>query len=347
MAWYNEAGEREDVVLSTRVRFARNLADYPFTGRLSATAATEIIGKVRDTLEGYREISFSALSPTEAKAYVERHYVSPAFTDRQLPRALFLGEGERVQIMVCEEDHLRIQSTVAGFAPDKAFEAACGADDTICSRLRIAFNERLGYLTHCPTNLGNAMRVSAMMFLPGLTLTGNLEKLTPSLNKVGMTIRGVYGEGSEAAGNIYQISNSSSLGISETDILKNFSDVVGRVSELEGKARALLLEREGDRMTDRVYRSLGILRHAYMLSSEEMNTRLSDIRLGKALGILETVPLCKLTELSIAARPATLSLSGEGLDGEVARDKARARLLRAALAERTEAAADGGETDKK
>lgn len=331
MAWYNEKGNDELTVLSTRVRFARNLAEYPFTGRLSSSGATEIIEKVKGALPEYRAVNFSSLSPAEAQSYVERHYVSPAFTDKRLPRALLTGGGDAVQIMVCEEDHLRIQSIVSGFDPKKAFELACKADDEVCSKLKIAFDPKLGYLTHCPTNLGNAMRISAMMFLPALTMLGRIDGLSPSLNKLGMTIRGVYGEGSNADGNIYQISNSGSLGMSENDIISGFTEVIKRVMKLEKDARSLILERDKDRITDRVSRSLGILKSAYMISSEELNKRLSDVRLGSALGLLETLEPCRLTELFIAAQPATMMLSGEGLDDGVERDKARARLLRSAL----------------
>ncbi|MBR2461419.1 MAG: ATP--guanido phosphotransferase [Clostridia bacterium] len=331
MAWYNESGKNESTVISTRVRFARNLADYPFTGRLSSAGATEVIEKIKEALPEYSAINFSSLSAAEAQAYVERHYVSPMFTDKRLPRVLLTGAGENVQIMLCEEDHIRIQSIVAGFDPQRAFDAACGADDKLCSKLKIAFDTDLGYLTHCPTNLGNAMRVSAMMFLPALSMLGRIEGLSPGLNKLGMTIRGMYGEGSRAEGNIYQISNSGSLGVSEADVIKNFTDVINRVSELEEKARKSILEGDTDKLTDRVYRSLGILKSAYLLDSDELSKRLSDVRLGSALGIIETVPMCKLTELSVSAQPATMILSGEGLDNEVARDKARARLVKAVL----------------
>ncbi|MBQ9115794.1 MAG: ATP--guanido phosphotransferase [Clostridia bacterium] len=331
MAWYNEEGKKESTVLSTRVRFARNLADYPFTGRLSSAGATEVIEKIRAALPDYGAVNFSSISAPEAQSYVERHYVSPMFTDKRLPRVLLTGEGEDVQIMLCEEDHIRIQSIVAGFDPQRAFDAACKADDRLCSGLKIAFDPELGYLTHCPTNLGNAMRVSAMMFLPALTILGRIEGLSPGLNKLGMTMRGMYGEGSRAEGSIYQISNSGSLGVSEADLLKNFTDVINRVSELEETARRTLLERDADRITDRVYRSLGILKNAYMLGSDELTVRVSDIRLGSALGIIDSVPMRKLTELTVAAQPATMMLSREGLEDEKERDKARAALVKATL----------------
>ena len=328
MAWYNESGKNESTVLATRVRFARNLADYPFTGRLSSAGATEVIERVKAALPEYGAVNFSSLSAPEAQSYVERHYVSPTFTDKRLPRVLLTGEGERVQIMLCEEDHVRIQSIVPGFDPQSAFEAACRADDQLCSKLKIAFDPELGYLTHCPTNLGNAMRVSAMMFLPGLTMLGRIEGLSPGLNKLGMTIRGMYGEGSRAEGNIYQISNSGSLGVSEADVIKNFTDVINRVTELEEGARKTVFKADEDRLTDRIYRSLGILKSAYLLSSDEMTNKLSDVRLGCALGIVEKLPLCKLTELSVATQPATMMLSGEGLEDDRARDKARAKLVK-------------------
>ena len=331
MAWYNESGKNDSVVMATRVRLARNLADYPFPARLSSAGAAEVIDKVKAALPDYGAVNFSSISPAEARSYVERHYVSPAFTDKRIPRVLLSGEGGNVQIMVCEEDHLRIQSVVAGFDPQKAFDAACRADEAICSKLKIAFDPELGYLTQCPTNLGNAMRVSAMMFLPALGMQGRIEGLSPGLNKLGMTVRGMYGEGSNAEGYVYQISNSGSLGISEADVIKNFTEVITRVIEIEEKARKAMLEADGDRLTDRVYRSFGILKSAYMMSSEELSGRIADVRLGSALGIIETVPVCKLTELFVASQPATLMLTAEGLDDGAARDKARAKLVCAVL----------------
>ena len=331
MAWYNEKGNRDSVVLATRVRLARNLADYPFSGRLTPMGATEIIEKVKNALPEYSSVNFSPLSPAEAHSYVERHYVSPTFTDRKLPRILLTGEGERLQIMVCEEDHLRIQSLVAGFDPQSAFESARKADEQLCAKLNIAYDKELGYLTQCPTNLGNAMRISAMMFLPALSLQGRIESLAPKLNKLGMTVRGMYGEGSRADGYVYQISNSGSLGISESDIIKKFTEVINGVAELEEKARTALLESDKDRLTDNVYRSVGILKNAYMLSSEELMQRIADVRLGSALGLVSTVENHKLTELTVAAQPATLSLTAEGLEDGSARDKARAVLVKGVL----------------
>ena len=333
MAWYNEKGVNDGIVLATRVRLARNLTDYPFSGRLTATGASEIIEKVKNARPDYGSVNFSSISVPEAHSYVERHYVSPTFIDRRLPRALLTGDGERVQIMVCEEDHLRIQSIIAGFDPQSAFDSACKADEQICAKLKIAFDHELGYLTACPTNLGNAMRISAMMFLPALTLTEQINGLAPRLNKLGMTVRGMYGEGTHADGYIYQISNSGSLGMSESDIIKKFTEVITRVSELENNARTTLLNADRDRITDKVCRSLGILKSAYLLSSEELTQRIADVRLGSALGLLETVENCKLTEMTVAAQPATLSLTGEGLDDGIARDKARAKLVKAVLGE--------------
>lgn len=331
MAWYNEEGTNDSIVLATRVRLARNLADYPFCGRLTSSGASEIIEKVKNALPEYGSVNFSSFSQIEAHSYVERHYVSPAFTDRRLPRALLTGENERVQIMVCEEDHLRIQSIVAGFDPQSAFDAVCRADERLCAKLKIAFDSELGYLTQCPTNLGNAMRVSAMMFLPALSLGGRIEGLAPGLNKLGMTVRGMYGEGSRADGYIYQISNSGSLGISESDVIKKFAEVIARVSELEENARGELLKADRDRLTDRVYRSFGILKNAYLLSSEELLQKIADVRLGSALGLIKTVKNHKLTELTVASRPATLSMTSEGLDDGISRDKARAKLVQSVL----------------
>lgn len=333
MAWYKEEGELQDVVLSTRVRFARNLEEYPFATKLSGSAAAEISQTVKTLFPDYTAVSFSAISEVEARSYVERHYVSPEFTDRRIPRTLLIGESENVQIMIGEEDHLRIQSIVSGFDVKKAFEFACKADDTICNSLKIAFSEKYGFLTHCPTNLGNAMRVSAMLFLPALTKSKQIGALSNQLVKLGVTIRGMYGEGSGADGYVYQISNRSSLGVTETELLKNISDIISKVAKTELDVRDSIFKKTPDIIRDKIYRSVAILKNAHMLQSGEFNERISDIRLGVYLGLVKNITQNKLTELIIAAQSATLMLSGENLDIGIERDKARAKLVKNTLRE--------------
>ena len=328
MAWYTEKGNMQDVVLSTRIRFARNLAQYPFASRLSDTGASEIIEKVASALPEYSVKRFGKSGDPQLRSLMEMHSVSHEFVSSSHPRALITGENEHVQIMVCEEDHLRIQSVVAGFDPEGAFTYASKADDILCKELDIAFSEKYGYLTHCPTNLGAAMRASAMLCLPALTMRRSIDGYAQALSKMGITIRGIYGEGSNSAGCLYQISNRASLGIAETEIIKLMSDVIKNIVEAERKARNAIFDINKLSLTDKIARTVGILKNAHILSSEEFSEYFADLKLGLSLGILEGITDEKLSEIFIAVQPATLSLCREGLSDETARDVARAALMR-------------------
>ncbi len=328
MAWYTENGKLQDVVISTRVRFARNLENYPFPERLNDKGAEEIIETVSETLNGYSCEKFGAFDKTRLRSYMEMHYVSSEFSASNKPRALLSGENDSVKIMVCEEDHLRIQSIVAGFAPKKAYEYACKADDLICKKLKIAYSEKYGYLTSCPTNLGVAMRVSAMLCLPALTAGNAISAYGEAMSKMGITIRGLYGEGSESAGCLYQISNRASLGTGEKEIIKLLTDVVKNLVEAERKARKNLFELNSESVTDKICRSIGLLKNAHILSSSEFNSGFADMKMGVSLGILEGISDEKMSEMLVAVQPATISLTKEGLEGDMARDMARAKIVR-------------------
>ncbi len=326
MAWFNEKGNMQDVVISTRVRFARNLEDYPFTSRLDDKKASEIIEKVRAALPEYRSEEYGKNAPPSCRAKMEMHYVSSDFVDSGRTRALLTGESEHVQIMVCEEDHLRIQSIVAGFDPETAFSYAAKADDILCKKLKIAYSDKYGYLTHCPTNLGAAMRVSAMLCLPALSAGNAIERFAREAGKMGITVRGMYGEGSRAAGSLYQISNRASLGIGEREIIKLIGDVVNTLVEAERKGRTAL---GGNPKTiDTICRKVGVLKNAYLLSSGEFTSAFADLKLGISRGIINGITDERLSELLIAIQPATLSMTGEGLENGNARDIARAKLVR-------------------
>lgn len=328
MAWYTEKGDMQDVVISTRVRFARNLKDYPFPARLDEKGAAKVIDTVCATLNDYGCERFSSADTGKLRSYMEMHLVSPEFAASDRTRALLSGENDRVKIMVCEEDHLRIQSIVAGFEPRQAYEYASRADDRICKGLNIAYSDRYGYLTSCPTNLGGAMRVSAMLCLPALTLRNSIASYEQAMSKMGITIRGLYGEGSEASGCIYQISNRASLGIGETEILKLITDVVKNLVEAERKARSGIFKLQRDALTDKISRSVGTLKYAHVLSSSEFNGGFADMKMGISLGILEGITDEKMSEMLVAVQPATISMTGEGLEDDNARDIARARLVR-------------------
>lgn len=328
MAWYTESGEMLDVVISTRVRFARNLSEYPFPARLDEKGRGEIIEKVSEALNGYSCERFTSEEKSKLRSYMEMHLVSPEFASSDKTRALLSGENDRVKIMVCEEDHLRIQSIVSGFEPKAAYEYASKADDKLCGALKIAYSEKYGYLTACPTNLGGGVRVSAMLCLPALTLKGLIPSYEQAMSKMGITIRGIYGEGSKASGCLYQISNRASLGIDESETLKLITDVVKKLVEAERTARKNVFELRRDSLTDKISRSVGLLKNAHVLSSAEFNSGFADIKLGLSVGILSGITDEKMSETLIAVQPATLSMIREGLDDDGARDLARARLVR-------------------
>lgn len=334
MAWYNKIGNDFDTVLSSRVRFARNISGYPFASKLSEESAKEIISKVSDVYlgEGFTKIDFSDISNTEAASYVEKRYVSREFALKKAPHALLMNETTGSAIMICEEDHVRLQSILAGLALDEAYKIACQYDDLLDKALEISYDEKLGYLTHCPTNLGTGMRASVMMFLPALTMAGRIGALASQLSKIGLTMRGMYGEGSETKGCLYQISNQVTLGMTEEETLKKLSDVISQINEQERKLRSSIRGENYERLRDRIMRSEGILRYAHMISSEELTEHFANIRLGIALGIVADISYAVLGNILIETLPATLTLSlDEKPKSDSERDRARAEYIKKAL----------------
>lgn len=335
MAWFNTAGNASDTVISTRVRLARNLNGYPFASRLDASGANEIIQKVASPLEnaGFRKVLFSDLSPIMATSYVERHYVSPDFAQKDSPHALFLQEPSGIAVMVCEEDHLRIQCILSGLALDEAYKNALRTEQRLDEDFDFAYSDTLGYLTHCPSNLGTGMRASVMMFLPALSMGGYMDALAGQLSKLGLTVRGLFGEGSGASGCMYQISNQITLGISEEETLQKMKEAIAQITQSEHKARKSIQGDALDRLTDRILRAEGTLRYAHMLSSAEFIRLFADVRLGISMGIVDDLTYDQLTPLLVEVMPATMTLSTENPPrSEAARDKLRAQIVRSALA---------------
>ena len=334
MAWYNTNGQNSDTVLSSRVRLARNLEGYPFDTRLDSQKAAELIGKVGGLLEknGFERIDFTSLPATEAGSYLEKHYVSREFVSKKTPHSLMLNSSCGLAVMLCEEDHMRIQCILPGLALDEAFKSAVAVDDMIDKEFPIAYDEELGYLTHCPTNLGTAMRASVMMFLPALTMAGKIDSLAKGLSKIGLTMRGFYGEGTDAQGCIYQISNQITLGITEEDTLKKLADVVKQITENENELRALITPEKNPQIVDKICRAEGILRHAYMLSSREFLSYYSDVRLGLALGIVHGIEYQTLDSLLVEMMPYSLALSeNKQVMSDRERDILRAGRVKKAL----------------
>ena len=330
MTWYNMSGRDQDIVLSSRIRFARNLEGYAFGNRLSDSAAEEIIDKVGGVLLENGFIRASLASPIETASYVEKHYISREFAEKHTPHALLMNEPCGYAVMLCEEDHMRLQCILPGLALEEAYTSLCKLDDLMDEKFAIAYDDTLGYLTHCPTNLGTGMRASVMMFLPALTMSGKISGLAAQLSKIGLTMRGLYGEGTAAQGYIYQISNQITLGMTEEDTLKKLADVIAQIKESEHSVRALINEERNPELIDRICRAEGTLRHAFLLSSAEFISLYANLRLGIALGVVKEIDYQTLDSLFISVMPATLMLSASA-NGEKARDILRARRIKEAL----------------
>ncbi len=332
--WYHEKGKECDVVISTRVRLARNAAEVPFPPKWSDAAAKEITDSVKKALDTTKQ-RFSYLNLDNApqlnkSALVEDHIISREMLGGK-NKALFLNEGGTAAVMVGEEDHIRIQAIEPGFALEKAFSAADALDDALGKVLEYAFDEKFGYLTHCPTNVGTGMRASVMLHLPALRMAGSINALIGQVGKLGLTIRGVYGEGSQSRGDLYQLSNQITLGLSEQQTLEKLTDIVKQIIKMERDMRQRLYESDKLSMADRVYRALGTLKYARKISSEEAQKLLSYVKLGADLGIIEDGDAQRLTQLMIESEPHHIALAeGEALSPE-ARDEKRAAHIRESI----------------
>ena len=332
--WYAGNGPQGDVVLSSCVRLSRHLKDYPFPCRLTAEQMNEVCELVRGALADFREsklrcMKMADLSSNRVISLAEKHLISPAFAEAAPGRALMLSEDEDIGIMLCEDDHIRIQAARAGFALDEAFRAAEAVDDHLSERLEIAFDERLGYLTQHPTKLGTAMRASVMLHLPALTRDGEISRLSATVAKLGLKLRGPYDDGG-VKGDVYRLSNQLTLGISEKGAIDNLKAVILQLATRERAARE---ELQKDLVyMDKLHRAYGILTSARVITSDEMNELFSYLRLGAAFGELPVRPET-VNELSAALQPATMNADlGEDMEaGE--RDAKRAEIIKRRLAE--------------
>lgn len=338
MKWYLETGPRGDVVISTRIRLARNIADYPFPCRLTPEKGAEVISKAHEAfLSGNSDmasefdfIDMQKLTPARAMSLSERHLISPEFAKNRDGRALILSKNESVSIMLNEEDHIRIQVMLPGMQLDKALENANHIDDLFEGKLHYAFNENLGYLTQCPTNLGTGLRASLMLHLPALEQSGALANFSNAISKLGLVIRGTYGEGSKVRGSIYQISNQVTLGITEKQAIENLAAVANQIINQELAAREAL-RKTGLAFEDKIWRSYGILTTARQLSTSEFMALISTVRLGATMKIIDT-GLETINELINEVQPSTLTAqAGRNLEAQK-RDELRANIVRERLA---------------
>ena len=330
--WYVEKGNDGDIVLSTRVRLARNIKEYPFPCRLDTEKRIELAEKIRDALlpenPSFGFIDMSKQSRIKTISMAELHLISPEFASSSNGRALILSEDEDVSIMLNEEDHIRLQVMRPGFAVEEAYKKADEVDSIISSKLDYAFDERLGYLTQCITNLGTGMRASVMLHLPALTKQGVISRLASTVSKLGLTIRGAYGEGSAHSGDIYQLSNQITLGISEKEALYNLESIAKQLISQERNARKELAKSES--YIDNIWRSYGILKYARKMSCAEFMELISPVRVGASLGIIE-LDTEKINEMTVSLQPATINAVREENFDSAVRDKIRAEEIRNVL----------------
>ena len=332
--WYEKNGIDGEVVISTRVRLARNLEEFPFPARCGAQLRHQVAEKVKDAVlnsnsvisSRFSSIDVDNISTGEKVSLVERHLVSPEFIGEKGEKALLLLDDESVSIMVNEEDHIRLQVMCEGFDLDHAYEQASRIDTLLDERLKFAFSDTLGYLTQCPTNLGTGMRASVMLHLPALQSAKAMRKIAENLSKLGITIRGAYGEGSEPKAGLYQLSNQITLGISEKTAIENLRNITKQLIAQELQTRAAMAKQID--VQDKIYRSEGILRSARLIDGSEAMMHLSRVRFGVTSGLIKDISLETINRLIVEIQPATLMLSTGKELAPNERDAVRATLIR-------------------
>lgn len=332
--WYEKSGNCGDVVCSTRVRLARNLKQFPFPAKATDPQREAVEQKVRDALlsgnsilsKEFRFVPLENASEEETVSLVERHIVSPEFISDRRGKAVLISDDESISIMVNEEDHLRIQVLREGFSLKEAAETADRIDTLLSETLDFAYDPEFGYLTQCPTNLGTGMRASVMLHLPALTENGAMPRIASNLSKLGLTLRGTYGEGSKSVGGLYQLSNQITLGLSENEAIENLRSITVQLMEEERKARSQMAQDVA--WQDKIDRAAGILKTARVLSSSECMELLSYVRFGISVGILQGVTTEELNGLMVNVQPGTLmAKAGKPLD-QNQRDVLRATKVR-------------------
>lgn len=330
--WYLQNGKESDVVLSTRIRLARNIKEFEFPNRYSKEESKKILEKLQEiTISlgyGLKFIKLKDIDDITKISLIEKHLLSPEFAmSKENNKAVLINDDENICIMINEEDHIRMQVFSAGLDLENLLNLSKEIDEKLENLVNYAYSNKYGYLTSCPTNVGTGMRASVMVHLPALTATGNIGKVLQAVNNFGMNIRGIYGEGSQSQGNVYQIFNNQSLGISELEIIKNVRAITEKVIEQERLARKYLTKNSIE-LEDKVYRAYGILSNCKKISSEECNKLLSDIKLGTDLGIIQELTDLKVNELEIYTMPANLQkYIGEVCD-EYTRDIKRAEVIK-------------------
>lgn len=334
--WYIDKGPDSDVVVSSRVRLARNFEAYPFPQRSTREEQLKVIHETIDSLveddaefkESFRFIPVNKLAEADRLELVEKHLISKELAESKLESGLLLSNDEQISIMINEEDHLRIQCLASGMQMEKAFEICSYIDNQLSRKINFAFSDSMGYLTSCPTNIGTAIRASLMLHLPALSMTGYIRSILESCGKLGLAVRGLYGENTEAHGNMYQLSNQVTLGKSEQDIVMSIKTIAYQIMEQERLLRGEILRRNGMKLEDRIMRSYGILKYARAITSDEALQRLSDVRLGIHSNLITDLDETDVNRMMLQIQPGSLQkFYGRQLKNEE-KDLERANYIR-------------------
>ena len=331
--WYEKAGQQGGIVVSSRIRLARNLKNYPFPNKASLEQKKEIAQKVKLALEesnstlanSFSFISMEELSQIQAVSLVEKHLISPEFASDRKGRYLMLSKDESISIMINEEDHIRIQVLGSGLSLNECYDTANNLDTLLDNALGFAFNNKLGYLTQCPTHLGTGMRASLMLHVPAIEKNRSINRISGNLTKLGMELRGTFGEGSDAKGSLYQLSNQITLGLSEHNAIENLKNIASQLIEQEEKSLAEMAK--SIETQDVIYRSLALLKSAKLMSNDEAMKLISNVRAGMFTGVIKNTDYAMLNRLNEQIQPATL-MTAEGKElSPQQRDIKRAEIL--------------------
>ncbi|MDN5313931.1 MAG: protein arginine kinase [Clostridiales bacterium] len=339
MTWYIDQGPDSDVIISSRIRLARNLTLYPFPHKMDVQQAKQAGQEIEAAFFGenqllrkqYLAVELDNLSNEDRLSLAEKHLISDQLARGGTGHRLIINRDESISIMINEEDHIRIQSMRAGLALEDAYQSAAEISLIMERGLSLAYSEDYGFLTACPTNTGTGMRASVMAHLPGMSMAGSLKNIVESLSKLGFAVRGYFGEGSKSQGHLYQISNQLTLGFSEEDLISDLKRIVQQLTEQERQIRRELYRHRTNALEDRIMRAYGILKHARVMSADEAMSLLSDVRLGLALGLIHGVNASDINRLYAHLGPAGIQkMNGRPMSSEE-RDLSRAEMIRQAL----------------
>lgn len=332
--WLDGQGIDEDVVVSTRIRIARNMEDYKFPGFISLEESDSVADQVLNAMknkeneETYKYYRTKDLTDLDKTVFVEEHLISPNLAKTRNNSGFLLRGDQKATIMINEEDHIRIQVLLPGLNIEEGWEIGSKIDSRLEEKIKYAFHQQYGYLTSCPTNVGTGLRASVMVHLPCIAMSGHLNTIMEALRKVGLTVRGIYGEGSKVLGYFFQISNQTTLGENEVDIMKKLNRIILQIVARERSTRNFMMERRGSELEDKIFRSLGILNYSRVMSSIEAMTHLSNVKLGCDMGIINNLNSKDIVKLMIEVQPASIQINSKLEMLKEERDIYRAQIIR-------------------